>query len=115
MVTIMAIYGHTLWPYMAIYLWPLWIWQFKNQFPYMAILWYGMAIYGVHSPYYSIYIHFANNQGRSSIIFFVISIRDDNTISIYTYKCIWVICGMIQLGILLVKTFSVLNNIAIFH
>jgi hypothetical protein len=46
MVTIMAIYGHTLWPYMAIYLWPLWIWQFKNQFPYMAILWYGMAIYG---------------------------------------------------------------------
>ncbi len=46
MVTIMAIYGHTLWPYMAIYLWPLWIWEFKNQFPYMAILWYGMAIYG---------------------------------------------------------------------
>ncbi len=44
---------------MAIYSWPLWIWQFKNQFPYMAILWYGMAIYGntplIYILYYIIY------------------------------------------------------------
>jgi hypothetical protein len=33
---------------------------------YGHILWYGMTIYGAHIVYI---IHFANNQGRSSIIF----------------------------------------------
>ena len=39
---------------MAIYVGPLWKWQFKIQLPYMAILWHIMAIYGVHNLVYSI-------------------------------------------------------------